>query len=75
MTMFFRRASLFFLLIGCLFIARTQTTFAQGIVTGTITGTITDASGAVVRDAPVVATNIATGTKIVGKTDVLAESI
>jgi hypothetical protein len=69
MKMLLRRTSLFLLLTGCFLIVQTQNASAQGIVTGTITGTITDASGAVVRDAPVVATNNATGTKISGKTD------
>jgi hypothetical protein len=69
MKMLLRKTSLLLLLIAYFLLAHPQTASAQGIVTGTITGTITDASGAVVRDAPVVATNTATGIKIVGKTD------
>ena len=69
MKMLLRKTSLLLLLTACLLIALHQTASAQGIVTGTITGTITDASGAVVRDAPVVATNTETGIKIAGKTD------
>ena len=69
MKMLLRKTSLLLLCIGCFWFLCPQTASAQGIVTGTITGTITDASGAVVRDAPVVATNTATGVKIVGKTD------
>ena len=69
MKMLLRKTSLLLLLVGCFLIALPRTASAQGIVTGTITGTIVDASGAVVRDAPVVATNTETGAKIVGKTD------
>jgi hypothetical protein len=69
MKMFFRKTSLLLLFIASFLIAQPQTASAQGIVTGTITGTITDASGAVVPGAPVVATNTATGAKITGKTD------
>ncbi len=42
---------------------------AQGIITGTISGTITDSSGAVVTQAPVNAKNTATGLILSGKTD------
>ena len=59
-----RLLSLLLLLTACAYAAS-----AQGIVTGTITGTISISSGAVVRDAPIVATNAATGAKIAGKTD------
>src|SRR5271163_4452961 len=73
MKMLLRKTSLLLLLIVCVLISRPQTASAQGIVTGTITGTITDASGAVVRDAPVVATNTATGIKVTGKTSSAGE--
>jgi hypothetical protein len=69
MKMLLRTTSILLLLIGCFLIGRPQAANAQGIVTGTIIGTITDASGAVVASAPVVATNTETGAKIVGKTD------
>jgi hypothetical protein len=69
MKIILRKTSLLLLLLACFLIARPRTASAQGIVTGTITGTITDPSGAVVPDAPVVATNTATGIKISGKTD------
>jgi len=68
MKMLLRKTSLLLLVLGCFLIALPDTASAQGIVTGTITGTITDASGAVVREAPVVATNNQTGIKITGKT-------
>ncbi len=69
MKILLRKASLFLLFIGCLVISHPQAASAQGIITGTITGTITDPSGAVVPGAPFVATNTATGIKITGKTD------
>jgi hypothetical protein len=64
-----RNTSLLLLLIGCYLVSLPQAASAQGIITGTITGTITDPSGAVVPGVPVVATNTATGIKITGKTD------
>lgn len=69
MKMLLLNTSLLLLLIACFLIAPTHTASAQGIVTGTITGTITDPSGAVVPGVPVVATNTATGAKFTGKTD------
>ena len=69
MKILLRKTSLFLLFIGCLVISHPQAASAQGIITGTITGTITDPSGAVVPGAPFVATNTATGIKITGKTD------
>ena len=69
MKMFLRKTSLLLLFVGCFLVYLPHTASAQGIVTGTITGTITDASGAVVPGAPVVATNTATGVKITGVTD------
>ena len=76
MKMLLRTTSFSFCwLLVAFLIARPETASAQGIVTGTITGTITDASGAVVRDAPVVATNTATGIKITGKTELRRRSL
>jgi hypothetical protein len=69
MKMLLRKPSLLLLLIVCFLISLPQAASPQGIITGTINGTITDASGAVVPGAPVVATNTATGIKISGKTD------
>jgi hypothetical protein len=69
MKMLLRKTSLLLLLSVCVLLTYTHTASAQGIVTGTITGTITDPSGAVVPGAAVIATNTATGVKIVGKTD------
>jgi Carboxypeptidase regulatory-like domain/TonB dependent receptor len=74
MKMLFRTPYILLLLVvGCFLIARPEAASAQGIVTGTITGTITDASGAVIPNAPVVATNTATGIKITGKTSSAGE--
>ena len=74
MKMLFRTPYILLLLVvGCFLIARPEVASAQGIVTGTITGTITDASGAVVPNAPVVATNTATGIKVTGKTGAAGE--
>jgi hypothetical protein len=39
-------------------------TYGQGIITGTLKGTVTDSSGAVVQNAQVTATNIAQGTQL-----------
>ncbi|MEI9981199.1 MAG: carboxypeptidase-like regulatory domain-containing protein [Edaphobacter sp.] len=69
MKMIFRKTSLRLLILGCFVMALSGMAFSQGIVTGTITGTITDASGAVIRDAPVIATNKQTGVKVAGQTD------
>jgi outer membrane receptor protein involved in Fe transport len=69
MKMFLRKTSLLLLFVSCFLVSLPQAASAQGIVTGTITGTITDSSGAVVPGAPIVATNTATGIKIVGQTD------
>ena len=64
-----RNIALLLLLVGCFSISRPQAAFAQGIITGTITGTITDSTGAVISNAPIVATNAATGIKVTSKTD------
>lgn len=69
MKMLLRKTFHLLLLIGCFLLSQPLTASAQGIITGTITGTIVDASGAVVRDAAIVATNTATGIKVLGKTD------
>ncbi len=53
------------LLVLTLFaIAITAPAFSQGITTGTVTGTVTDPSGAVVPGAQVELTNLATGVKL-----------
>src|SRR5439155_3778735 len=44
-------------------------TFAQGIATGSLSATVTDASGASVPDVDVTAQNIATGQLFTGKTN------
>jgi Carboxypeptidase regulatory-like domain/TonB dependent receptor len=69
MKMLLRKTSLLLMVIGCFVISHPQAASAQGIITGTITGTITDPSGAVLPGVPFVATNTATDTKIAGKTD------
>src|SRR5262249_54689831 len=46
-------------------------TKGQGIATGSLSATVSDASGASVPDADVVAKNIATGQEVAGKTNSL----
>jgi hypothetical protein len=56
------RCGLLALLVAAVFLGTSTPALAQGD-TGTIVGTVTDASGAVVANARVVATNTATGAK------------
>jgi hypothetical protein len=53
--------------VVCLFL--TASAFSQGIATGSISGTVTDPSGAVVPDAKVTAVDTATNQTFVGETN------
>jgi len=54
--------------VGCIGTPGTQTAFAQGITTGGLTGVAVDQQGAVVPQASIIATNVATGAKMAQNT-------